>query len=230
MRVLPQTDPAQVLFFSLRVGEWAQDPEAIGVTPEQVTQLAELTAAAREAKLAMERARSAAESATAMFHNACERLRELGAPMIATIKARARFDRSVYGAAMIPAPDEPTFSKKPPSPPRSLNAAVNANGEILLTWRGSGPTGTDHGPGARGGHGVQYAVFRKSATADGILREPYRLIAVTGERRFRDDPLPAGQYTYAIRARRGDAESAFSTNVAVYIGAGETGRPARIAA
>ncbi|CAG0995326.1 hypothetical protein PHYC_02526 [Phycisphaerales bacterium] len=230
MRVLPQTDPAQVLFFSLRVGAWAEDPAALGLLPEQVAELAEFTAAAKDAALAMAQARNAAEAATRSFHIACERMRGLGAPMIATIKARAQFDRSVYSKAMLFPPDAPTRSDKPPAPPRSLRADVRASGEIVLTWRGSGPTGTDHGPGARGGHGVQYAILRKSYAPDGTLLEPYRLIAVTGERRFEDAPLPAGQYAYAIRARRGDAESVTSSAVSVQIGAAEARRTARIAA
>lgn len=231
MRVLPQTDPAQVRFFSLRVEAWAQDPEGLGLTDAQVAQLAERTAAAKAAETTMLNARDAAEAATRAFHNACGAMRSLGAPMIATIKAKARFDANVYEAAMIFPPDAPTFTSKPPAPPRDANATIRATGEIVLTWRGSGPTGTDHGPGARGGHGVQYAVLRARMNDETGRREGFQLIAVTGDLRFEEAPLPAGTYQYTIHARRGDKQSQSCNAVVVQIGAGEAARThARIAA
>src|SRR5690606_8368975 len=125
----------QIQWFALRLPAWQADPAAIGLTPAQVGELADLLARAEADLAAAHAAREAARIATAAHHESADSLRDAGARLIATIKAFAATpgQMDAYEAAMIPRPRPRTRRPAPAAPSRPA-AAIAPTGEVTLTW------------------------------------------------------------------------------------------------
>src|SRR4051794_18319939 len=95
MRVVPRTLNGKISFYAGHVPKWAEDPQAIGSTPEQIAQLQDLVDAAKDAYEQQLRARRAAQSATARLKGALDKLDVAGSSAITRIRGTAGPDGAV---------------------------------------------------------------------------------------------------------------------------------------
>lgn len=214
MRVLPRTPIEQILFFETHLPAWKADPQAVGLTDQQVQELSDLADAARAAFNRAASLRSEAHAATGALHGAARALMAKGSTAVLGIKAAARTDAEVYNLAIIPPPRRGGVTPAP-AVPRNLSATISANGSLRLTWEGAGPTGTSRGPGARGGAGLLYLVYRKApGEADPTLITATNRLSCTDPR----PPLIRGAETlYTVQARRGERASIVSAPAVVHL-------------
>lgn len=143
MTVLPPTRPELIQFFTQRLSAWQADPAAIGLDAAAVTELAGKTASASSLYQAALTQRQSSKDATSEYHTGTDELRDLGAALVATIKAYAEStgDPGVYATASIPEPAEPTPSA-PPAVPTNVSLSMRPQGTIDIAWEGSVAQGT----------------------------------------------------------------------------------------
>jgi hypothetical protein len=216
---IPRQGIDQIGFCETHAPVWAFDPAFIGLTPAQVTQLATLTAAARAAFEAAESARLASMAATTAYHDALASMRTHAADLVGLIRALAQstHDTEVYAAAQISPPRE----RRPaptPTTPTEIDATLNSDGSITLTWRSHNATPST---------GAYFQVERKLGGETG-----YRVIGGAPTRTFRDTTIPAGvgAAAYIITGFRGNRRGESSQSFVVQFGGGASGAPIRMAA
>ncbi|VAX36148.1 hypothetical protein MNBD_PLANCTO03-174 [hydrothermal vent metagenome] len=204
MAVLPEPLLQQIEFFEQRLGAWAADPAAIGLTGPQVADLASETIAARASYNLAQAARIASRDGTVDFHTDTGTMATTGRGLIKEIKAFAQSteDDSVYSKASIPPPADPTPAG-PPETPTDVSGFINGDGAVELTWKGT----------------LAYSTFYE------ILRKlddetSWNLISSVGDKKFLDDTLSAGctAVQYRIRAKRGNDTSSGSEPIAIRLG------------
>ena len=191
MRVVPRNHGPKIQFFRTHVAKWAQDPQAIGTSPELVAELQALTDAAAAALAAQHRAQQAARAATLRLRTAIDKMASLGSSVMLQIRARGETsDKGVYALASIPAP-----AKKspigPPGKPHSFKADLWQDGSLALRWKCKNPRGTA---------GTMYHVYRRIGVSGEL-----KYIGASGAKRFVDETIPPGSPSveYQVRAVRG---------------------------
>jgi len=224
MNVLPRTHVARIEFCELHADVWAGDPAALGLTETQVTALAELAAAAREAHMAADAAREAAKAATVRVNAALAAMTRQASTMIRAVKAHAAAqDRpaDVYAAAQVPLPAAPSPSA-PPSKPMDVSASLMPDGSVKLAWRAEN---------AAARSGAFFVVMRKLAgqsTYTSIGAAPGSSTRA-GRSAFIDHDLPAhlaaAGVSYIVRGQRGTTLGAASTAIDVRFGVGGEAAP-----
>ncbi len=204
MRVLPRTTLDQIEWFESRLAAWRRDPAAVGLAPAQAAELAAAVAAARAAHEAAEIARAAAQSATVALHAAAQTMESRGRAAVAQIKAFAAGPGgpAVYAAAHVSPPADPSPAGPPPEP-ADVAGAIDPDGAVLLTWRGTLARRTF------------YEVLRR---LEGETR--WTLLASVGAKRYLDHAVPPGTSaaSYRVRAKRGRSASAASPAITVGLG------------
>lgn len=143
MSVLSDKRSEVIQFFTQRLASWQANPELIGLTAAQVTELAGLTASASSRYQDALQARQASKDRTLEYHEGADTLRDFGAALIAAIKAFAETsgDPGVYALASIPEPADPSPSAAP-AVPTSITLFMRAQGSIEIRWDGSLAGGT----------------------------------------------------------------------------------------
>ncbi len=143
MSVLSEKRSEVIQFFTQRLSSWQANPEQIGLSAAQVTELAGLTATASTSYQEALTQRQNSKDATIQFHENTDSLRDFGAALIATIKAfaEATDDAGVYALASIPEPADPTPSA-PPAVPTNITLFMRAQGSVDIAWDGSLAGGT----------------------------------------------------------------------------------------
>ncbi|QKK08647.1 MAG: hypothetical protein HND58_11070 [Planctomycetota bacterium] len=212
MAVIPKTRREQIEWFESRLDAWAADPGSIGLTAEQVTQLAAEVAAARGRYQQAEQARNASRAATGAFHTATDGMTRSGRDLVATIKAfaEASDDRGVYDRANVPPPADRS-PLPPPGRPTSIRTTLDTTGRIRLTWKADD---------AAASSGAYFIVLRR------LEEEPtFGILGATGAKSFTDETIPLGtrRATYQIRPFRGQKAGKSSEQVAVQFGVEEAG-------
>lgn len=189
MRLLPKDKTGRIEFCEGRLAPWAENAAEIGTTPEQVAELAALTAEAREALSAQAQAEQTARSATMRLQDAISRMSTAAGAIVLQVRSRAAIaGDTVYSLASISPPAEPSPIAAP-GKPTGITAQLKPDGGLLLTWRCDNP---------RGSQGTIYQVYRR--TDNGELK----FIGGTGKKKFFDNTLPPGAavVVYQIRAER----------------------------
>ncbi len=221
MPVLPRTRLDKIEWFEQRLDPqhgWLADPGAIGLTAQQVADLADRVAAARAAYDAAQQARNASLSATAAFHAITGDMEGDGRDLIATVKAFAETtdDPGVYARADVPPPAEPTPAG-PPAPPTSVTGTITSDGAVRLRWKGTLS------------HRTFYEIFRR---LDG--EATWTVLDSVGEKAYLDASVPPGTsgVQYRVRAKRGRHTSAANDPIRLRLGVEpQTGKHAlRVAA
>src|SRR5690606_23169008 len=112
--IVPRNRDEMIEFYRLHLPAWQADPARIGLTVEQVAQIAALVAEAEEAEFEATQARNLAQRKTEQLNVKADRLRRHGAAAMAMIRAKARTsdEIEVYEQAAIPMPRQPR-----PTPP-----------------------------------------------------------------------------------------------------------------
>ena len=208
MAVLPRGGGEMIDWFAQRIDTWQDDPAAIGLTPDQTTELAARTAAARGLLEAAQLARIESKSATVASAAGEAALRSYGADMIRIIKAFAETaeDRAaVYVRANVP-PPAPRTPQGPPGQPHGVQVRLGSRGELHLAWKAED---------AAASSGVYFVVSRR------LDNDPvFTLLGATGEKAITDDTLPRGTgcATYVIAPFRGTLAGPVSVQTRVQFG------------
>ena len=144
MPILPDTRSGKLMFFRVRLPVWDENRDLIGLDPAEIAQLQARTDAAREAQLAAGIARNAARAATNTWHTAAADLAEYGSNLLQKIKATAggAGNNSVYNAALIPPPADPSPIGAPGTTSELRAQLVQGSGAFLLTWKCKHPAGS----------------------------------------------------------------------------------------
>lgn len=222
--IVPETESGRLHFYETHIPIWAAAPPAtLGLSAAQVSDLNDLTLAARAAYTAAQQARDAARAATLELHLRLAAMHDLGSDLIETIKAFSQVndDVDVLIAAQIPA-RAPRRPAPPPQPPSDIRLSMLSNGSVELSWKGSTARGqfftlwrllpdTDLPPTHR--------TSPTSPTSPTHPTPPTQIAALAGNR-FLDSTLPRGltQATYFLRAHRGTRVSEPSGNATIYFG------------
>jgi hypothetical protein len=167
MRLVPKDINGAIDFFNVHAQFWAQDPGAIGTTPERVAELQARVAAAREAHLAQRQIQDAARSATIALQLALDEMKDLGATIV----------QEVYIDASLPLPRKGSPIGEPGTP-TNFSFKLRPSGALTLKWD------CDH---PRGAVGTIYRISRCVGS-----NAPYTFIGTSGKKSFNDATLPAG--------------------------------------
>lgn len=133
-RIIPKSIQDRLNFFLVHAQDWAADPGAIGLTPGEIAALQEAYEAARDAAVAAREARLAAERATGEQTIRMAALVDMGAGLIAKIKAAAAGNPAVYTAASLDVPSGPTFTGIAPPSPEDFRCQPRYDGSVMLSW------------------------------------------------------------------------------------------------
>ncbi len=191
MRVVPRNHGPKIQFFRTHVAKWAEDPEAIGTSPEIVAELQALTEEAAAALAAQYAAQQAARAATLRLRTAIEKMGSLGASIMLQIRAKAdTSDEGVYALASVPERKKPA-PIGPPGTPHSFAADLWQDGSLALRWKCKNPRGTA---------GTMYHVYRRTGPSG-----EFKYLGASGAKRFVDETIPPGSPSveYRVRAVRG---------------------------
>lgn len=209
---IPRLGVDQIGFCETHAPVWGVDAAFIGLVPAQVTQLETLTAAARAAYEAAEAARLASMAATLAYHDALGAMRGYAADLVTLIRARAQttHDAGVYAAAQI-APPAQRRPAPAPTTPTDIDAALNSDGSITLTWQSSDATPST---------GAYFQIARKLAG-----QAAYTVVGGAPTRAFRDTTIPVGvtSAAYIITGFRAKRRGESSQSFTVQFGGGSVG-------
>jgi hypothetical protein len=209
MPIVPTKDTEAITFFEAHIPVWTSSPTSIGLTALLVSGFDTQVKAARAKLTSAIGAREASKTATNALNTSVGTMREVGADLIATIKAFADTTNNpaVYDLAQIPPPAAPT---PPPAltAPENLVADPSADGTISLSWKGSIKYSTF------------FSIFRKGPGETGFTQ-----IATVASKQFVDPAPPPPTATarvveYLVRAQRQTAIGPPSSIVTVTYGAG----------
>jgi hypothetical protein len=215
MPVLPHTLGQLLSFIEVRLPEWLEDPQALGLSAEVLESLQADYQEARDALALQYAIYQAARSATGRVRSADRALRGSAADAVRLIKAFAQSQpqpQSIYSLASIPAPAAPSLVP-PPGTPHSFRAALNPSGSLTIRWQCKNPRGTS---------GTVYHIRRRFG--ESTPPTPWETIACVGVRRFTDETL-AGTNTvsYQVIAQRSTMLGKASTPFIVSFGQGGQG-------
>lgn len=175
MRILPTRTDQRLSRIRVLADRWAEDPAAVGLTPEAVAEVQALLAEAEQSVSAASLARQQAQALTEFQDVSIRAASRAAQHAINTIKlfAQTADSAEVLKQALIPAPAEP-------SPPPPLEIARNfladplRNGDVVLTWNASTA------------RGLFYAIER---SIDG---GPWQYLDAVSARRWTDKTVPLG--------------------------------------
>lgn len=204
---LPYGRTKTLVWLEAHIEAWSLDPSAIGLTPAQVAQLQGEIAGVRDDFTSVQEVRAHSEATTEKFHSSADDLHDKAADLILAIKSFAATSGNggiVYLAAGMTPKNAPSPTGAP-SMPTNLRAQLESRGNIVLSWDGTGPTGT------------VYEISRKLAG-----ETKFSLLGNVGalQKTYTDKTLPVGATfaTYMIRARRGSTMSAYSMQFNIQFG------------
>lgn len=213
MSVLPSKPQDLILFAQTHVSPWQNAAVQIGLTPQQVQEIADAAAQASDGVQNAMAARTAAKVATSSQNQKVRDLRALLSIAVRNIKATAEGSDNpaeIYDKAEIPAP-APRSPTVPPNRAFDLTAALDyTSGFLTVRWKATQP---------RSVAGVVYQVARR------IGNGTFFPVGATGEKKFTDFTVPAGsaRVTYVVTAQRGSLVSTPSNALEVNFGVGGPG-------
>ncbi len=189
------------------IGKWGTNQAAIGLTSAQVIELSADIARARAAFTNAERIRAESKAATQSFYADADAVHTKASKAVTAIKSFARNSTdpaAVYLLAGITGQNPPSPAPAPEQP-SNLEAHLQNDGSVTLTWDGKGPGGTI------------YEVYRRRSG-----EAAFTFLVNVGSRHkvFNDNTIPAGTtfISYQVRAMHGDKFSAFSAQTNLQIG------------
>jgi hypothetical protein len=220
MATVPASKSEAIQFFEDHVAVWVNDPVAIGLTAQQVTDLTGATLAARSALTVASGAREASKGATTALDGAVDTMRSLGGPAVNAIRAFAEGSAdpaSVYAAAQIPPPASPSPAP-PPDAPTNLNATLEGNGAITLSWKITRPAPTAQ---------VTTRIYRQLDGAGS-----FTWVGDTVAKKYTDTALPAGTTSvkYQLQATAGGQDGPFTFPITIQFGSGNQSAQITLAA
>ncbi|HVU65083.1 MAG TPA: hypothetical protein VHC70_13970 [Phycisphaerales bacterium] len=224
MKLLPAGRADLLSYLRTHIPIWQADPEAVGLAPERVADLAALLEEAGAAFANAQVMRNEARAATLASNLRLGGLRESAAAVLGTIKSFARNQQNsgaeggapaVYAAAGIDLPLDPA-PLPAPGPVQDPRIAVDTRGRPTIAWKPPHPR--DARERAASSSGLTYTVQRKRpGEAD------YTIVAAGKMLHITDEPLAAGATMYMVRAQRGEAAGPWTFPLQVEAGVGVGG-------
>jgi uncharacterized small protein (DUF1192 family) len=203
----PQSAAARVAWLEQRLSEWEGNADELGLSEQELTDLAAMVTDSRARLDAALAARSASKSATSLFNAGAVPMSTLAAALIKKIRgaAEATGNPEIYAISQIDPPGTPSPVPAPEAPAEIRTALLN-DGSALISWKFTSP---------RRQGGVTFEIQRRLST-----QNTYTFLGNTGEKKFNDLTLPPGTNwaSYRIIARRGQSTSDYSEPVIVYLG------------
>lgn len=192
MPTVPEKLPEAIDWINNRVGPWAANAAAIGLSVEDVSAVGDLADAAAANRTAAQQADDAKLAAYADYHASGKDMRDMATALVSKIRGTAKASddpQAVYSAALIPAPAdrEPTPA---PGTPYEFTVALQQSGSITLAFKCDNPGNVA---------GVTYLVQRQEEPGG-----PFGFLTIAQEREFTDDTVPQGSslVTYRVTATR----------------------------
>lgn len=190
MATVPKRLSEKVAFYQNHLEQFAENADALGLTPEEVAELTAQTEAARVAHRAQQEAQNAARAATLTYNLAVAAMANTGAALLEKIRSKAQRTHSpnLFPLAHLP----PRATRTPidaPGTPSRLLPTLQLDGSLLLKWTCPNP---------RGSVGTVYQVYRRSGNAG------WTYLGCVGEKKYVDQTIPAGATAlmYKIQAVR----------------------------
>jgi hypothetical protein len=192
MAVVPPSKVGLIEFCEAHAPVWTAVPLVLGLTPGQCTALTTATSLARSRFNAAEAARNASKAATLALDDACESLRDNVSLLVKTIKLFAENQpnpETVYVAAQIPAPAEPT-TNPPPGKPDGFTFQIEPGGALTLRWKSTNSSSST---------GANFTIARRFGSTGA-----FSVIGGTSSKVFTDDTIPVGSsvVAYIVTPRR----------------------------
>jgi hypothetical protein len=213
--VLPNSRQDMIQWFSDRVADWATNAAAIGLSIDQITEIAGLVSTAESSSGSATAARIDSKDATLVFYTDSDALRSAGADLIKVIKAYAESnnDPGVYALASVPPPSPPTPAG-PPDKPTELTTRLLQPFGIGIRWKGTVS------------QSAYFGIWRKLSG-----ETSFSLLNTTKNKSFDDTTIPntVSGVEYFIAAYR-DEFQVNSNTLAIQIGADGTGETLTLAA
>ncbi|MEQ8843414.1 MAG: hypothetical protein RIB58_01060 [Phycisphaerales bacterium] len=193
MSTIPQPYPAAIDWCTDRLANWPNDPTVIGLDAARVAELAALTQAASTALATARQLDEDKKAAFADYNAKAKAMRDYASQSVGIIRGFAKASanpQTVYTAAQIPAPAEPSPAPVP-GVPTDFKVGLLQDGSIELSFE------CENG----GEGGVSYEVRRRDGTGQ---TAPFNFVKNATERKFVDDTIPPGTpvVTYRIVAFR----------------------------
>lgn len=216
---IPQGRLDQIQWFEDRIALWTTAPAAIGLTSAMVLDFSTQITDARDSFTITQTTRAISKNSTQDYYTKSDTMRSAGGDLVNTIKsfAEATGDETVYTLANISPPKDTRTPAPPPAQPFDVRTALNNDGSVEITFKGTGPVGT------------LYSVYAKpfgSAT--------FTFLGQTDaeSKSFTDSTITPGtqSVTYMVQAVRGDQISPWSEQVTTQFGIGDDGEALSIAA
>lgn len=192
MPTVPERLPDAIDWCTNHLSAWPNDPTTIGLSLDDVADLASLAQAAASARTSAQAANDAKLVAFADYNTAGKAMRDKATALVAKIRGTAKASadpQAVYSAALIPAPAdrEPTPA---PGTPYEFTVALQQSGAITLSFKCDNPGNVA---------GVTYKVERQDEP-----QGAFNFVTIAQEREFTDNTVPAGSalVTYRVTAAR----------------------------
>lgn len=183
MRTVPRRNQSKILYFKTHVPKWAENAEALGLSAETIAELQAKTEAANALANTQREVQSLLAAKTAALNNALDKLSNLGAAAIQTIRARAKnAGPEVYLLGWLSQPEKGS-PVAPPGKPEGLRLEL-MDGWLSLRWTCANP---------RGSSGTMYYLHR---SLDGGAMA---FLGISGAKTFVDQTVPAGTTTIVYR-------------------------------
>ncbi|MEM9661797.1 MAG: hypothetical protein AAF937_05765 [Planctomycetota bacterium] len=203
---LPPSILGKIEFFEQRVADWASDPDAIGLTAQQVADLIARANTARNDYNAAQQIRQQSRNATASQNQSVGDMARFGSDLIATVRAFADLQpdpTAVYNRAELDMPKPKGGPLPPPVPATNVRTQMDNTGAITVRWNGTVANGT------------VYAVYRRFAQGMG-----YTQIGTATTKSFVDNTVPVGtpEASYYVVTLRDGMQSGPSEAVNIRFG------------
>ena len=205
--IIPPGINAAITFFEAHLNDWAANQGTIGITVQQVADIATQTIAARAALTAAEQARVDARTATITLHTAVDAMRNTGSGVVKTVRAFAEStdNNAVYGLAGLPLP-QPSAPLPPAPTPTNFSGLLNSDGHVELEWSSEI-------------EGRIFFAIERQVTPVGGIPGGWENRGAVPAKKFTDTTVPPGanSVNYRVAARRGTSQSIFTDPVIVLL-------------
>lgn len=211
---LPRSRLKRLEHYENQYDRWLRFQRVIGVSDDDLARMRAKLDAARAAYTAMGIARTASQSATAMWYAAEDEMSYFGSALNQTVRVYAsrRDDPRINAMANVPPRSPNTERPAPPTPERVQGRVLNT-GSIEISWRP---------PSGGFGEAVHFQIERQVIRNNRVL--DWAQVGFVGRtRRFIDDTLPTGitEAMYRVTAVYADKRSDSSQAIVVRFGSGQ---------
>ncbi|MEQ8844558.1 MAG: hypothetical protein RIB58_06860 [Phycisphaerales bacterium] len=191
MSTVPRKYPEAIAWVNTHVPIWTAAAATIGLDPTQPVNLGALATEAADAKAAYDTAKSEADTLYEAYQTKAKAMRTQATAQVGQIRSFAKGSanpQTVYTAAQIPAPAEPT-PRPAPGTPVVFTVGLDQSGALNVKFKCPNPPRVGS---------LSYIVERSLGA-----QQPFTYLKTAAERAFEDDTVPngTGDVTYRVTAQ-----------------------------